>query len=69
MTINVVEVEKLKRQTERHIERYTERLEALQEKEKVLSVHGHWELGYYRGTVSALENVVDKLEVILEDSN
>ena len=51
-------IKKLKRRLKRAEERYL----ILKSKENNLSEHGRWELGYWEGRISALEDCIDDLE-------
>lgn len=50
------------RHLKRQIERIRKRIQEYEEKEKTLSVHGYWSLGYYRGKLSALEDWLDYMQ-------
>lgn len=43
------------------IERLKKRIDNLQSRKDALSVHGMWQLGYYEGIVSELENILDEI--------
>ena len=50
---------KIKR-LEREIERAKMQLAALEERKSHLSQHGYWEMGYFKGQISVLENWLDE---------
>jgi hypothetical protein len=52
-------VEKALQRNERKAERYSSQYEG---KEKQHTFHGGWNLGYWEGRVSALEEILDMLE-------
>ncbi len=43
------------------IERLKKRIDNLYSRKDVLSVHGMWQLGFYEGVVSELENILDEI--------
>ena len=51
-----------KRQLERQIERIKKNIEIYKVREKSLSAHGYWSLGYYQGKLTAMEDSLDDLE-------
>jgi hypothetical protein len=57
-----LEVEKLKEKIQRKIERNNERIKELEGNKEILSKHGYWDLGYFEGANTALENILDDLE-------
>lgn len=57
-----MDIEKLKAKVQRKINRNNEKIKDLESREDKLSVHGHWDLGYFKGANSALENILDELE-------
>ena len=50
----------------RQIERIKKRIQDYEERKEKLSVHGYWDLGYYQGKLVAME---DWLDSILEINN
>ena len=50
-----------KQQLERQIKRLQKHIEYLEERKDNLSVHGYWELGYYRGQLSIVEDWLDSI--------
>lgn len=50
---------KIKR-LERKIERAKMQLDALEERKSHLSQHGYWEMGYFKGQISVLEDWLDE---------
>lgn len=62
------QIETILKRLDRQIERLKPRIAALEEKKSRLSVHGFQDLGYYRGRVSAMEDMVDDLRELLKAS-
>lgn len=53
----------MKKETlQRKIKRAKEKLTALQEREDHLSKHGYWDMGYWQGAISVLEDWLDEIE-------
>ena len=50
-----------KHQLERRIKRLQKHINDLEERKSNLSVHGYWELGYYRGQLSIMEDWLDSI--------
>lgn len=48
-------------QLERSISRIKKQIADLESREKNLSIHGHWDLGYYKGKLSVLEDWLDNI--------
>ena len=51
-----------KEMLERQILRTKNRIKELEDKEEHLSKHGYWELGYFKGKLSVLEDWLDELK-------
>ena len=45
----------------RMIQRAEEQLKDLKEREEHLSKHGYWDIGYFTGRISALEEWLDEI--------
>ena len=45
----------------RMIQRAEEKLKDLKEREEHLSKHGHWDIGYFTGRISVLEEWLDEI--------
>lgn len=54
-------IEMLLKRTEHSIERLKPRIEKLENNKENLTVHGYRELGYFKGRLSALEDMADDL--------
>ena len=52
---------------ERSIDRAKKQLAELEAREKHLSKHGYWEIGYFKGRISVLEDWLD--EILENDEN
>lgn len=51
-----------KRKIERKIERAQRKLADLKSREETLSKYGYWDMGYFQGIISTLEEVLDDEE-------
>ena len=51
-----------KRQLKRQIERVKKRIQDLEDREGNLSIHGHWDLGYYKGKLAVMEDWLDSIQ-------
>ena len=54
------------RRYRRQIPRLRTQIEKLEAREENLSVYGHRDLGYFRGRLSAMEDIVDDLRNLIE---
>ena len=54
----MTEKEKIKRQ----IKRSQEKLDDLKSREEHLSKYGYWDMGYFQGRITTLEDWLDELE-------
>ena len=50
------------RQLNRQIERIKKRIQDLEDRKDKLSVHGYWDLGYYKGKLSVMEDWLDSIK-------
>jgi hypothetical protein len=48
-------------QLKRQIERIKRRIQDYEERKENLSVHGYWDLGYYRGKLTVMEDWLDAI--------
>lgn len=64
-SVSKAQIEALLSRTERSIERLKPRIEKLENNKENLTVHGYQDLGYFRGRLSALEDVADDLRCLL----
>lgn len=46
----------------RQIERLKLQIQDLEERKEKLSVHGYWDLGYYRGKLTVMEDWLDNIQ-------
>lgn len=51
-----------KERLERQIYKYKEKLNDLKSREEHLSKHGYWDMGYFQGKLSVLEDLLDEIE-------
>ena len=51
-----------KERLERQIYRCKKRLKDLKDREEHLSKHGYWDIGYFQGRLSVLEDWLDEME-------
>lgn len=51
-----------KRKIERKIERAQRKLTDLKSREENLSKYGYWDMGYFQGIISALEDLLDDVK-------
>ena len=49
-------------QLKRQIERIKKRVQDLEERKDKLSVHGYWDLGYYKGKLAVMEDWLDSIK-------
>lgn len=66
--VNRARVEDTIRKLERQITRLQPKIDELEEKKSRLSVHGFQDLGYFKGRLSAMQDVVDDLKGMLDTS-
>ena len=50
------------RQLSRQIERLKKRIQDLEDRKDSLSVHGYWDLGYYKGQLAVMEDWLDAIQ-------
>ena len=50
------------RNLKRQIERIRKRIQEYEEKKEILSIHGHWSLGYYQGKLIVMEDWLDCIQ-------
>lgn len=60
------EIKKLIKKYERQLKRCQKREQDLKEREKKLSIHGYWDLGFFSGKTSLYEDVIDDLKDLLQ---
>ena len=65
MEVNDLELQKYKDRLERKILRNKERINNYTSRKDHLSVHGYWDLGYFEGINSELENLLDDINTLL----
>lgn len=46
---------------QRMIDRAKEKLKDLEERKESLSKHGYWDIGYFKGRISVLEDWIDDI--------
>lgn len=51
-----------KERLQRQIYKCKERLKDLKDREERLSKHGYWDIGYFQGKLSVLEDWLDEME-------
>jgi hypothetical protein len=51
-----------KERLQRQIYKCKEKLNDLKSREEHLSKHGHWDMGYFQGKLSVLEDWLDEIE-------
>ena len=51
-----------KERLQRQIYKCKEKLNALKSREEHLSKHGHWDMGYFQGKLSVIEDWLDEIE-------
>lgn len=59
--------DKLIKRINHRIDRNKERINDLDKRRDKLSVHGHWELGYFEGIDSELDNLIGIVETIYNE--
>ena len=64
MEINDLELQNYKQRLERKIIRNKEKIDDYTSRKDNLSVHGYWNLGYFEGINSELENLLDDINSI-----
>ena len=62
-------MEKLIKKYKRQIERYKEKIKKLEIRKEHLSIFGYQEMGYFKGRLSAWEDMIDDLEELLKKGN
>lgn len=50
------------RRIKHKIDRAKRKIQDLEERKNILSVHGYWSLGYWEGRLSVLEDLLDEVE-------
>lgn len=63
--MSLEKLNKYKNRLERRINRNQIRIKDLKERESNLSVHGYWDLGYFEGQQSILEDLLDDVKELL----
>ena len=66
--VSRAQVEEIIRRLERQIGRIKPRVAKLEANEQNLSIHGYRDLGYFRGRLSAMEDMADDLKTLLDSS-
>lgn len=59
--------DKLIKRINHRIDRNRERINDLDKRRDKLSIHGHWELGYFEGIDSELDNLIGIVETIYNE--
>ena len=61
----ITELKGIHKQCQRQFKRSEERVDYYAESAERLSVPGHWSKGYFEGKCSAYDNVIDKIEDLI----
>ena len=68
LVVSRTRVAEMFKKLERQIERLKPRVEDLEARKHQLSVHGYQDLGYFRGRLSAMQDIADELKDLLDSS-
>lgn len=66
--VSKMKAEEILKKLERQIARLKPRVDELEAKKQKLSVYGYQDLGYFKGRVSAMQDIADDLKDLLESS-
>ena len=66
--VSTAKVENTLGKLKRQIARLQPRVNDLEARKAHLSVHGHQDLGYFRGKLSAMQDIAEELEEILKEN-
>lgn len=61
----ITELKEIHKQCQRQFKRLEDRVDYYAESAELLSVHGHWSKGYFEGKCSAYDNVIGKIESLI----